>query len=69
MANCITCGRHYFLSAFNQTRQCDSCLDVIDDLNDITEEDEISMNNVVNKTNRTIPHMNYDGYEYDSHGI
>ena len=63
MPTCITCKRHYFLSPFNETKQCDNCLDV---LSDIDELDAVEIDCVVNGAARRIRPNIQDDNDTDS---
>lgn len=59
MANCVLCGKHYFLSPFNQTSKCDSCLDVLDQ--DYLDDDaEVELEHLVNKSRKTPARIELD---------
>lgn len=59
MANCVLCGKHYFLSPFNQTSKCDSCLDILEE--DYAGEDiDVEVDHLVNKSRRTPFHIDDD---------
>jgi len=60
MANCISCGRHYFLSPFNQTPKCDNCLDILEEDFANDEDAEVELDHLVNKSRRTPFHIDDD---------
>jgi hypothetical protein len=51
MPNCVTCGKHYNNSPYNNTSQCDDCF--CSDSFEIDDELLIDLNNIRNPSGRT----------------
>ncbi len=54
MAICSTCRSYYRLSPYNDTDQCDNCVDTIDvSLSLFDEEDSLEVEHLLNPTGKT----------------
>jgi len=52
MAQCITCGSYYRRSPYNQTNECDGCVDQVLDTS-FDEEDQVELSHLMNPTGKT----------------
>jgi hypothetical protein len=68
MPTCVTCTRHYFLSSYNQTKQCDSCLDVlpVDYAEYVDDLDEVEIDCLVNGQARKTKASIFDDNDVES---
>lgn len=59
MPSCVTCGSRYYLSPYNNTNKCDSCIDL-----DCTfdSEDQVDIDHLVNPSGKTKAKI-YDAYD------
>lgn len=58
MAKCKTCGEYYKKSRYNQTEECDSCVDQLVDVY-YDEEDEVEIQHLLHPNGKT-PARYYD---------
>lgn len=61
MATCKTCGAYYKLTPYNQTQECDDCLDAIPGIFDSVYEADVIQ--LTNPSGRTLPVFQQEGYE------
>lgn len=66
MPNCVTCGKHYHNSPYNNTNQCDDCF-CENDI-EIDEDLLIDFENIKNPSGRTKA-MIYDFNDDDCYGL
>lgn len=54
MPHCKTCGDYYRTNQFNQTQECEYCVDQITQFQ-IDDEDEIEVQHIVNPNGKVLP--------------
>jgi len=67
MPNCVTCGKHYNTSPYNNTNQCDDCF--CNSPFEIDDELLIDLNNIRNPSGRTPSFIQDSNDEDDSFGL
>lgn len=66
MPNCVTCGKYYHNSPYNNSNQCDDCF--CNDDFEMDEELEIDLNNLRNPSGKTKANI-YDFNDDDCFGL
>jgi hypothetical protein len=59
MPNCVTCGAYYRNTPFNQSNECDDCVDQISDLYEEPENELQTIREIVYPSGKT-PIVRYD---------
>lgn len=53
MPSCVVCKSHYFLTIYNNSKQCDDCQEFLEEKEE--EKDQVDVNILLNPSGKTKP--------------